>query len=166
MTDKLAALSAKLAENPAVLLETVATEEGITLLEAVRCLPETMWHEIEGDAFDRIIQALPSLGEVTTVCNTGSMIFEVSGVFPEGTYARGFYNLKKTAGGFSGHIKADACTSIVFMERPFFTSKTASINFFDAIGACYLKVFLKRDADGNILADQLATLKSLVGCAA
>lgn len=155
MTTQLAELKEKLSENPAGILESIAKEHNLSMANTIRCLPEEMWREHSGNRFDEVISAIPEWGAVTSIANTGDMIFEVKGPFPAGTYARGFYNLKQTKGGFSGHIKADACDTILFLKRPFFSKLAVSINFINAEGSCYLKIFLGRDEDGQIKADQL-----------
>lgn len=161
MTTTQEQLKQKLEENPAGVLESIAKEHNLSMAETIRCLPEEMWREHKGDRFEEIIKEIPSWGSVTTIANTGDMIFEVAGEFPEGSYARGFYNLKKTEGGFSGHIKADACDTIFFLKRPFFGKLSASINFMNAEGACYLKIFIGRNEAGELKADQMARFDKL-----
>ncbi|MDD7909804.1 heme utilization cystosolic carrier protein HutX [Pseudovibrio exalbescens] len=161
MTTVLDQLKKQLAENPAGILENIAKEHQVSVADTIRCLPEDMWRELDGSHFEQIIKEIPEWGAVTTIANTGDMIFEVSGVFPRGTFARGYYNLKKTEGGFSGHIKEDACHAILFLKRPFFSKLSASINFINADGDCYLKIFLGRDEEGKLRADQLEKFHAL-----
>lgn len=161
MTTVLDDLKRKLADNPAGILENIAKEHQVCLADAIKCLPADMWRELSGDHFERVIKEVPDWGQVTTIANTGDMIFEVSGDFPKGTFARGYYNLKKTQGGFSGHIKEDACHSILFLKRPFFSKLSASINFINEQGNCYLKIFLGRDEGGELRADQLEKFHAL-----
>ncbi|KZK95642.1 ChuX-like family protein [Pseudovibrio sp. Ad46] len=161
MNAQIAELKEKLAENPAGILESIAKEHGLSMADTIRCLPEEMWREHSGERFDEVIKAIPAWGNVTSIANTGDMIFEVKGPFPEGSYARGFYNLKQTEGGFSGHIKADACHSIMFLKRPFFSKLAVSINFLNADGNCYLKIFLGRDEEGQIKPDQIEKFDEL-----
>ena len=156
-------LKQKLSEDPMGVLESIAKEHGLSMTTIIRCLPEEMWCEHSGNRFEEIIKEIPNWGNVTTIANTGDMIFEVSGDFPRGTYGRGFYNLKKTEGGFSGHIKADACDAIFFLKRPFFGKLSASINFMNVDGSCYLKIFLGRDGEGQIRQDQLKRFHAMAG---
>ncbi|MEM9635031.1 MAG: heme utilization cystosolic carrier protein HutX [Pseudomonadota bacterium] len=161
MTEQTAVLKEKLAQNPDGILEVFAKEHGLSLADTIRCLPEEMWREHPGDCFENVITNITDWGKVTAIANTGDMIFEVEGSFPKGTFGHGYYNLKKTEGGFSGHIKADACNAVFFLQRPFFSKQTASVNFMNGDGNCYLKIFLGRDADGEIKSDQLEKFNDL-----
>lgn len=161
MTAQTAELKLKLADDPAGILENIAKEHGLSMADTIRCLPEEMWREHLGERFGEVISAIPEWGNVTSIANTGDMIFEVKGPFPQGTYARGYYNLKQTESGFSGHIKADACHSILFLKRPFFSKLSVSINFMNADGGCYLKIFLGRDEDGQLKPDQMEKFDKL-----
>ncbi|SDR23183.1 heme utilization cystosolic carrier protein HutX [Pseudovibrio sp. Tun.PSC04-5.I4] len=161
METKLAELKRQLAKGTSGILENTAKEHGLSMADAVRCLPEDMWRESRGDRFDEIIRNIPTWGSVMSLVNTGDMIFEVKGPFPEGSYARGYYNLRQTEGGFSGHIKADSCDAIFFLKRSFSSKVSVSINFMNANGDCYLKIFVGRDEDGHLKEEQLEKFDKL-----
>ena len=148
------ALCQRLADEPGVVLEQIAHEEKLSLLEVVRCLPQNHWTEVSGRHYLNVLSALPSWGEVTTVLHTADVIMEFKGPFPSGRTGHGFYNLQGKT-GLSGHLRPERCQHIVFMERPFMGMETASIQFFNAEGEGIFKVFVGRNEQRQLRPDQL-----------
>lgn len=147
-------LRQRLADEPGVVLEQIAHEENLSLLEVVRCLPQNHWTEVSGRHYLDVLYALPSWGEMTTVLHTADVIMEFKGPFPSGSTGHGFYNLQGKA-GLSGHLRPERCQHIVFMQRPFMGMETASIQFYNAEGEGMFKVFLGRDEQRQLRPDQL-----------
>lgn len=143
-------------------LEPIARENGISLRDCTRCLSEDLWTEIAGDHFIPVMQDLVHWGPVTTIIHTDDVILEITDPIPDGSVGQGFYNLHSKR-GLHGHLRADNCESIIFLERPFMGSHTASITFFNAAGAAMFKVFVGRDEEGQLLEDQLTRFRSLPG---
>ena len=157
----LVSLKEKLASNPGVILEVVAERWKVSMAQAVESLPETMWKRIDGNHFVDVLEEIAKMGPVTVVVHTPDAIFEIPGNFPQGAEAHGFYNLSGKDGGLHGHLKPKQCGSIYFVERPFMNRSTASIQFMNQEGNGIFKVFLGRNEQGEIRADQLALFHQL-----
>ena len=156
--DHLYTLAEHLQKNSGGTLEEIAAKYQTTLLEVVRLTPGC--NVIDGRYFDKIWESLSLWGSLTLVVNTGEVIFEYAGALPNGTHQRGYFNLQSD-GGFSGHIRATACSAIAFVERKFMGLNTASILFLNLKGDAMLKVFLGRDEKRELLPEQLEHFRSL-----
>jgi len=113
-----------------------------------------------------LLRKLPDLGNTTTIVLHGGCVFEYKGRFPEGTLAEGFYNLhgeSAAAGyeGFEGHLRLEAMTRVRFQDRPHRGRASFAFVFEDDKGHCLFKVFLGRDADGELVPEQLAFFERL-----
>ncbi|MGQ4273842.1 heme utilization cystosolic carrier protein HutX [Terrihabitans sp. B22-R8] len=144
----------ELAENPGGVLESVAAQHGVSLQTIIECLPGDMWRRIEGERFVEIMEELAGWGEILFLVHTPDIVFEVEGHIPLGTIGRGYYNLK---GGspIGGHLRADNCKAIILLRRPFMgNSESMSVQFFNANGGSMFKVFVRRDENRQLKADQ------------
>ena len=144
----------ELAENPGGVLEATASQHGLPLQTVVECLPEEMWNSFSGDRFLEVMQDLSEWGPVTVIAHTKDIILEVEGPVPPGKLGHGFYNLHGDS-PIGGHMRADHCKAIVFVRRPFMGKETLSVQFFNAEGEAMFKVFVGRDAKGNLRQDQV-----------
>jgi putative heme utilization carrier protein HutX len=108
-----------------------------------------------------LLEALPALGTTTTVILHGGCVFEFKGPFPAGTVAEGFYNLDGPVPGFHGHLRLDAMARVRFQDRPHRGRASYAFVFEDAAGRCLFKVFLGRDARGEVIAEQLDVFNQL-----
>jgi putative heme utilization carrier protein HutX len=63
--------------------------------------------------------------------------------------------------GFHGHLRHERCVGLGFVERPFMGRPSASILFFNVDGGTMFKVFVGRDENRDLKADQLAAFRSL-----
>lgn len=159
-SEQIAALRELLARQPGGILEQVAEQHGLALRTVVECLPEAMRSELPGDRFCEIFEEITAWGPVRLIVHTADGVFEFSGPLPPGKLGRGYYNLQGD-GALSGHLRADRCSSIVVVRRPFMGKQTASLQFFNEAGGAMFKVFLGRDAAGELRADQLEQLAAL-----
>lgn len=116
---------------------------------------------IPGARAQAILEALPSWGDVVTIVLHGACVFEYKGPFPPGAVGRGYYNLQGTHPGFEGHIKLDAIDHIAFQDRPHAGRIAHALTFNDREGRNIFKVFLGREGDGSIRANQLAAYEQL-----
>lgn len=157
---QLDAVRRELAEDPGGILETIATQHGLSLQSVIECLPDAMWMRIPGDRFVEIMQDLSQWGAVTVIAHTRDIILEVEGPIPGGKLGHGFYNLQ---GGspIGGHLRADNCKAILFLRRPFMGKETLSVQFFNAGGEAMFKVFVGRDENRALKADQVVRYKQL-----
>lgn len=165
MTDT-AALSAlnrvrqELAEKPDGVLEAVASAHGLPLQRVVECLPAGMGKRIAGAHFIDVMQDISGWGDITFIVHTKDAIVEYEGPLPGGTAGHGFYNLKG-GNGLSGHLRATNCHAIVFLRRPFMGVETMSVQFFNADGDAMFKIFVGRDKDRRLKADQVERFTTL-----
>lgn len=153
-------LRARLLDRPDGILEHIAQEHGVTLLECLRALPPGMIVEHDGARFEDVLGQIATWGEVTTIVHTPDVIMEFSGPFPHGKAGHGFYNLRGK-GGLTGHLRVERCHKVVFLERPFMGLRTAGVLFINPEGGCMFKVFIRRLEDRSLDATQLATLRAL-----
>lgn len=149
-----AALCARLAANADGILETLATENGISLRDVIACLPESMRAFAPGDAAQAILLDIAEWGSVTVLVHNADVILECKGPLPAGRIAHGYYNIG-AGSPVSGHLKLEHCASIAFVRRRFMGADSCSVNFFNHAGEAMFKVFVGRDAQRALLADQL-----------
>jgi putative heme utilization carrier protein HutX len=116
---------------------------------------------IPGEQALEVLRALPDWGDVVTIVLHGGCVFEYKGPFPPGEVGSGYYNLKGTRPGFEGHLRLDAIDHIAFQDRQHAGRAAHALTFNDADGGNLFKVFLGRDGNGEILADQLRRYEAL-----
>lgn len=92
--------------------------------------------------------------------NSPDIIFEYQGELPNGSHRHGYFNLSAKA-GLSGHIKAENCQYIAFVERKFMAMDTASIIFLNVLGQAMFKIFVGRDNCRQLLTKQLTSYRQL-----
>jgi len=109
-----------------------------------------------------VMQALTQWGEVLFIVHTPDIVLECAGKVPPGSFARGYYNLHGDS-PIGGHLKAENCTHIAFISRPFMGRPSRSLQFFNGAGEAMFKVFVRRDAERNLLADQVQRFDELRG---
>ena len=135
-------------------LEAAAAELGRSLEAGLESLPAGRWSRIPGDHFIDVLQDVADWGETITIVHTRDVIVEFSGRFPGGRIGHGFYNLTGDS-PLSGHLRHANCRNIVFLRRPFMGMDTLSIQFLNADGEAMFKVFVGRDAQRRLRADQV-----------
>jgi len=153
-------LAERLAKNPDGVLERIAAEHGVSTRDVVAALPEAHQSFIAGDRFQEVMTALEAWGEVLFIVHTPDIVLECVGRIPPGTIGRGYYNLHGDS-PIGGHIRYESCDSIAFVSRPFMGRQSCSIQFFNAAGEAMFKVFVRRDAERNLLQDQVALFEAL-----
>ncbi|MFA6267734.1 MAG: heme utilization cystosolic carrier protein HutX [Pseudolabrys sp.] len=158
-------LRAKLEAEPGVVIETFAKDNGATCQAVVEAMPASMVRFAKGDfgttaPFVAVMADVANWGDVTFIVHTDDGIFEIGGPIPPGSEARNYYNLSGSK-GLHGHLRAERCAGICFMERPFFGRLSASILLFNRDGGIMFKIFVGRDDKRELLADQLAAFRRL-----
>lgn len=154
----LAQLATFMQTNPEGTLEKIAQDYQVTLTEVIRALPNAKI--VEGSKFDAIWDEVVMWGEITFLVHTADIIAEFSGELPSGTHRSGYFNLRHK-NGLSGHIKAEHCQDIAFVERNFMKMATASIIFLNKQGQAMFKIFVGRDSHHQLKADQLEKFRTL-----
>jgi len=155
-----ALLAERLAANADGVLEQIAREYMVSTFEVVRNLPQAHRSIAPGDRFADIMQALTAWGEVLVIVHTQDVVLECAGSIPPGTFGRGYYNLHGDS-PIGGHLKADNCKHIVFVSRPFMGRASRSLQFFNAAGEAMFKVFVRRDAQRELIAEQVGKFDAL-----
>ncbi|AOX99071.1 heme utilization cystosolic carrier protein HutX [Jeongeupia sp. USM3] len=157
-------LAERLAADADGILENLAREYGVSLLDVVTAMPEAgpgaMRTLLPGDRFADVMAEISHWGDVTLLTHSADAILEFHGRVPVGRSAHGFFNLRG-GGSLSGHIRADRCTTIALVERPFMGLATASVIFFNPDGGAMYKVFVRRNKDKSLDAEQLVRFRAL-----
>lgn len=112
-----------------------------------------------------LLEELTTWGDLTTIILHGGSVFEFKGPFPQGVSAEGYYNLKGpgkgSAAGFEGHLNLQKIDTIQCLEKQHRGRDSYAFVFLDQQGSAIFKVFLGRDAEGNIYENQLAAFKAI-----
>lgn len=157
-TSQPADLAVYMAENPAAVIEDVAREWKVPPRAVVEALPRSMVRL--GDGFVEAMNDIADWGEVTLIVHTEDAIFEVTGEVPRGEIGRGYFNLMQPK-GLHGHLRHDNCGGLAFVERPFMGKASAFVAFFNRVGGIMFKVFVGRDENRELRADQMARFRAL-----
>jgi putative heme utilization carrier protein HutX len=157
---KLDRVREELAAKPDGVLEAVASAHGLPLQRVVECLPTGTWKRISGEHFIEVMQDISGWGDITFIVHTKDAIVEFEGPLPRGTSGHGFYNLQGGR-GLSGHLRATNCRAIVFLRRPFMGTETLSVQLFNAEGEAMFKIFVGRDQNRRLKADQVDRFAAL-----
>jgi len=116
-----------------------------------------------GDIFSQfqdIFAELTSWGEVLFIVHTADVVLECAGKIPPGSFARGYFNIHGDS-PIGGHLKAENCTHIAFVSRPFMGRASRSLQFFNGAGEAMFKIFVRRDEKRELLPEQLARFDAL-----
>lgn len=154
-----AAIEATLAEEPGAVLERVAEQHGVRTADVIDCLPDEEATLVDGAHFERVMQDFTDWGDITFIVHTDDLVFEARGTIPPGSMGRGYYNLHGKPIG--GHLKASRCKTIAFVTRLLFGKEARSVQFYSVDGDCMFKVYLGRDENGAMFADQVERFEAL-----
>ncbi|ACF00931.1 heme utilization cystosolic carrier protein HutX [Rhodopseudomonas palustris] len=153
-------LRAYMAANPAAVIEEVAKQWNVSPHAVIAALPDGMARLGPGDGFVAAMNDIATWGEVTLIVHTEDAIFEFTGEVPRGEISRGYFNLMQPK-GLHGHLRHDRCGALAFVERPFMGKASAFVAFLNRDGGIMFKVFVGRDANRELRADQLARFHAL-----
>lgn len=149
-----------LAEDPGAIVEDIAKTQNATAREVVEALPAQMRKFAPGSAFIDAMKDIGGWGDVTLIVHTEDGIMEFGGPVPAGEVGRGYYNVPGSK-GFHGHLRHVRCAALAFVERPFFGRLSASVLFLNTDGGIMFKVFVGRDEQRELKADQLEKFRVL-----
>jgi putative heme utilization carrier protein HutX len=149
-----------LAEDPGAIVEDIAKTQNATAREVVEALPAQMRKFAPGSAFIDAMKDIGGWGDVTLIVHTEDGIMEFGGPVPAGEVGRGYYNIPGSK-GFHGHLRHERCAALAFVERPFFGRLSASVLFLNTDGGIMFKVFVGRDEQRELKADQLEKFRVL-----
>lgn len=153
-------LAKRLAANPDGILENLAREHGVSTFDVVRALPEANRTLAAGTRFADIMAAVTDWGPILFIVHTPDIVLECEGPLPPGAFGRGYFNLHGDS-PIGGHIRADRCTDIAFVARPFMGRTSLSIQFFNGGGEAMFKIFVRRDDARELIPDQVAKFTAL-----
>jgi heme iron utilization protein len=154
-------IRAALAEKPNGILEFIARDQNVPLRAVLAELPAGEATIIPGERFDDIWSEMTSWGDVLFLVHTKDVVAEITGSLPAGTHGHGYFNIHGDS-PIGGHIKAENCAEIVLLDRaPPGGRRSCSVQFMNKSGDAMFKVFVRRDEEKNLLADQVAQFEAL-----
>lgn len=159
-SDPATAIRADLAQKPDGVLEELASRHGVPLRLVLDCLNEGQALAASGDRFEDVWADLTSWGEITFIVHTQDGVFEVKGTIPPGSAGRGYFNVHGDS-PIGGHIRANRCAAIYFVDRPFFGRRSCSVQFVNQDGGVMFKVFVGRGPDRALDPAQVTRFEAL-----
>ncbi|WP_147181441.1 heme utilization cystosolic carrier protein HutX [Ciceribacter naphthalenivorans] len=141
--------------KPDGILEHLAEEHRVSLRAVIDCLPDDSATAVAGDRFIDVLSDVAAWGDITFICHSKDAVVEFCGPFPKGRMGHGMYNLQGAKTGLSGHLRPERCAAIYFVRRPFMGLETMSIQFFNADGQAMFKIYVGRDEQRQLRADQV-----------
>jgi hypothetical protein len=156
----LESVRAALIDKPDGVLESIADAAGVSYGDVLDCLSFEQCVSVSVEKFDEIWQDLTSWGAVMFIVHTVNGVFEVKAELPPGEHGRGYFNVHGES-PLGGHLRMERCARICFLDRPFFGRRSCSIQAIDRDGAAMFKVFVARDANRELMPDQLKRFHAL-----
>ncbi|KAB0265933.1 heme utilization cystosolic carrier protein HutX [Microvirga brassicacearum] len=141
-------------------LEVVAADHNVPLQRVVDSLPAGMAIAADGSLFEQAWRDMTEWGEMTFIVHTRDGVFECSGAIPPESAGRGYFNVRGES-PLSGHLKAERCRSIYFVDRPFFGKRSCPVHFINIDGEAMFKIFVGRNGDRSLKGDQVARFEAL-----
>jgi putative heme utilization carrier protein HutX len=141
-------------ENKGAATYSAAKTLGIPEKQVLDALPDQAL-SIPVEDFREIMDTISEWGDITMIVTNESVIFEVKGALPKGSFGHGFFNLHQKGNPVGGHLMADSFGYIYLVSRPFMGKESHSVQIFDKKGNASIKLYLGRDEKGAIKNDQL-----------
>ena len=160
INDRLAAARAALAAKPDGVIENVAREHGVPPRDVLAMLPPGENVTAPAEAFEAVWNDVTGWGEVLFIVNTPDIVLECHGPLVPGSAGHGWFNVHGDS-PIGGHIKASNCREICFVDRKFHGRRSLSIQFYNAGGEAMFKIFVRRDAQRELLPEQIARFEAL-----
>lgn len=152
--EKIERIRQALADKPDGILEMIASEYAVPVQTVIECVPSGLTR-VDGNCFVDVLNDVADWGDITFICHSKDAVVEFSGPFPKGRTGHGMYNLQGGKTGLSGHLRPENCKSIFFVRRPFMGMETLSIQFFNAGGEAIFKIYVGRDENRRLKAEQI-----------
>lgn len=154
-------LAQHMQRQPGAVLERVAESFDVSPLTVAQALANRYCAWAPGTSIAEVLEALASWGEVMFIVHSAGFVVEVATEIPPAIRARGYFNFHGNGIPLGGHLPEDACQHIAFIDRPFMNRRSLSIQCFDAKSAGIFKVFVRRDAQRELLTEQVAAFTEL-----
>ncbi|CDN55152.1 Heme utilization protein HuvX [Neorhizobium galegae bv. officinalis bv. officinalis str. HAMBI 1141] len=149
-----------LAEKPDGVVEAIAANADVTPAEILEILPKGAAIIADKERFADIWAEMSTWGEVLFIVHTEDIVLEAEGTLPMGSEGHGWFNIHGDS-PIGGHIKKDNCAAVTFVDRAFHGRRSCSVWFMNAKGSAMFKVFVKRDAARELIAEQLQKFEAL-----
>ena len=153
-------LAERLAQSADGVLEQIARDYGVSTFEVVRALPAEHRAPSCPARASRTSCRAHHWGEVLFIVHTADIVLECAGKMPPGSFARGYFNIHGDS-PIGGHLKAENCTHIAFVSRPFMGRASRSLQFFNGAGEAMFKIFVRRDEERELLPEQVQRFDEL-----
>jgi len=151
---------AALAEKPDGVVEAIAAKADVTPAEILEILPKGAAVIAGKGHFQNIWSEMTTWGDVLFIVHTDDIVLEAEGSLPEGSEAHGWFNIHGDS-PIGGHIKKDNCASLTFVDRAFHGRRSCSVWFMNEKGSAMFKVFVRRDENRELIAEQLVKFEAL-----
>ncbi|MFT3952931.1 MAG: heme utilization cystosolic carrier protein HutX [Piscinibacter sp.] len=158
--DRLAAARAALAAKPDGVIENVAREHGVPVRDVLAMLPPGESVAAPATAFEDVWNDVTGWGEILFIVNTPDIVLECHGKLVPGSSGHGWFNVHGDS-PIGGHIKASNCSEVCFVDRKFDGRRSMSIEFYNQTGDAMFKIFVRRDAQRELLPEQIARFEAL-----
>ena len=152
-----------LAAKPGGVIEQIARDHDASYQRVLDLLEDGQAVSAPAWAFDEVWADLAAWGgDVTFIVHTEDGVFETRGRVPPGTHGRGYFNIHGDS-PIAGHIRAERCAAIYFVDRPFMGRRSCSVQFVNRDGGAMFKIFVGRDASRELDAAQVQRFENLRG---
>lgn len=151
---------AALAEKPDGVVEAIAAKAEVTPAEILEILPRGAAVIVGKDHFLDIWSEMGTWGEILFIVHTEDIVLEAGGSLPAGSEAHGWFNIHGDS-PIGGHIRKDNCASVTFVDRAFHGRRSCSVWFMNDKGSAMFKVFVRRDENRELIAEQLNKFEAL-----
>ncbi|TRL34527.1 heme utilization cystosolic carrier protein HutX [Rhizobium straminoryzae] len=151
---------AALAEKPDGVVEAIAAKAEVTPAEILSILPKGAATAAPAEDFEAIWSEMSSWGEVLFIVHTDDIVLEASGSLPPGSEGHGWFNIHGDS-PIGGHIRKENCAGITLVDRAFHGRRSCSVWFMNRKGSAMFKVFVRRDAARELVAEQLVQFEAL-----
>lgn len=158
--DVMATVREAIAAKPDGVLESIAADHKVSYRAVLDCLAGDAAVAVPPSAFDALWDDMTGWGTIMFIVHTADGVFETAGTLPPGSHGRGYFNIHGDS-PIGGHLKIERCASIYFVDRPFFGRRSCSVQFLNGDGEAMFKVFVGRDEQRELKAEQVARFEAL-----
>ncbi|MDH4441905.1 MAG: heme utilization cystosolic carrier protein HutX [Rhizobium sp.] len=151
---------AALAEKPDGVIEQIAAHAEVTPAEVLAVLPQGAAVVVPAARWEPIWTDLSSWGDILMIVHTEDIVLEVEGALPNGSEGHGWFNIHGDS-PIGGHIRKERCQSIAFVDREFHGRRSCSVWFMNAEGKAMFKIFVRRDKERALIAEQVTRFEAL-----
>ena len=151
-------LAERLAQSADGVLEQIARDYAVSTFDVVRALPAEHRAILPGSKFEEILQALTEWGEVLFIVHTPDIVLECAGTMPPGSFAPRLLQSARRQPDRRPHQGRELRAHRLRQPARSWAGRRARCSSSTA-GEAMFKVFVRRDKERNLLADQVAALR-------